>query len=273
MVNSQISNAFYVMTNLLVDEQYEEIKTSGKENDYHFVVRGNRFALLKKSNWLLGRIWFQFQVFLGWIKTSQESINAVRAEINCLKKNSEIQKVFSSLLISPPELKFDDNVTAERNTPTIELLSSLIAKGNKKIIDDRENITDIEALINVLENQKNKENCSEELANSRLRYVSYKMEKFKKEVDSLTSENKYLRNQIIEKDNKIEKCKIEILDNDELINELTLVLERKNLLAEFMPSSTCQVKEKMPKTEKMELTSASIKQSPIKDLEAVNITT
>ncbi|MBA3602141.1 MAG: hypothetical protein H0W50_00485 [Parachlamydiaceae bacterium] len=208
---------------------------------------------------------------MDWIKISPESINAVRAEIFRLQSRPEIQKILSSLVICSPELKLDNNVSEKINTTTIEILSSLIAKTNKKIMEDRENISDIESLIHVLENQKNKESCSEELTNSRFRYVSYQMKKIRKEVDELTSENKYLRSQILEKDNKIEKFKIEMQDNDELINELTLVLERKNLLEEFLPSNTKQVKEKMPKKEKMELTCASTKHSPINDSEREDV--
>ena len=48
MVNA-FANLNYITTNLLIDKQYEDIRNSGKENDYLFVVRNNHFALIKKN--------------------------------------------------------------------------------------------------------------------------------------------------------------------------------------------------------------------------------
>ncbi len=117
------ANLNYITTNLLIDKQYEDLKNSGHENDFHFAVKDNRFILLEKSNWLIGRLWFQFQVFMGWINTSPESNNFIRTKINRLKSTHEVQKVLLSLTITLNE---------SEKTNTIEILSSLIDKKIKK---------------------------------------------------------------------------------------------------------------------------------------------
>lgn len=95
MVNLLSSNINFIIENSLIEKQFAEIKESGKDEQYHFVVKGNRFAIIQKSDWLLGRIWFQFQVLLGWIKTCEFSKESIRAEIKRLKQDDEINEFFT----------------------------------------------------------------------------------------------------------------------------------------------------------------------------------
>ncbi len=137
MGRALISSANYITANLIIEKQFEEIKTSGKDNDYHFVVKRNRFAIIQKSNWLLGKIWFQFQVFLGWIKTNSEAKMAVRAEINRLKSDVEVQRFFASVI----NLKFLPD-SSNLKDEEIEYLKNEISDANLKISELKKSFAD-----------------------------------------------------------------------------------------------------------------------------------
>ncbi len=253
MGNVLVSNLNFFTINLLVEKEYEDIKKSGKANDYHFVVKGNRFILLQKSNWLLGRIWFQFQVFFGLIKTSSESKSLIREKIHRLKSDPEMQQFFASqvtptdkindfqkpkfnsnddqILDLIPRAEFDRKImevnkdfevlkvtlfNAENRATELEKI--LLAEQTKKEDDLRE------AKELILAEEKGKIDNIEKVAKSRLNLATTRMEKLGKEVDALGIKKLTLELEVDLKMMKISELEDKAETMDSQIQELSKIV-------------------------------------------------
>lgn len=205
---------------LWIDKQYEEIKKSCREDLYHLAVRNNHLVLLEKSTWLIGKIWFKFQVLMGWLKIDPHAIDAVRQEMTRVLKSHEIQKLFVTYVSIklPKKLDFIGQIALLIEAKNTEVLSA-VERGHKEIIKGI---------------QRNSYEEIPEVDKSKLSYLLPKFNALKLEVEAQKSLNHDLQNQVFEKDVIISQLKEKSAENDEIIENLSNMISAEQLMGEFM---------------------------------------
>lgn len=205
---------------LWIDKQYEEIKKSSRENLYHLAVKDNHLVLFEKSTWLIGKIWFKFQVLMGWLKIDPEAIDAVRQEMTRVLKSYEIQKLFVTFVSIklPKKSDFIEQITLLIEAKNTEVLRA-VDKGHKEIMKGI---------------QRNSYEEIPEVDKSKLSYLLPKFNDLKLEVEAQKSLNHDLQNQVFEKDLTISKLKEKLAENDEIIENLSNMFPTEKLIDQFM---------------------------------------
>lgn len=154
MSSPLISNLNFLTSNLLVYQEYKAVKAANNKLDYDFVVKRGQFVLLKKSTWLIGQIWFQFQIFLGLIQVSPQARAAVHAKLARLKKESAIQKVLGQIINSNEVLNSESQQNAELSLKESISSSLVLSKKNQEL--EQELLQSKEEILTLKNEFKNK---------------------------------------------------------------------------------------------------------------------
>ncbi len=173
MSNTLISDFNYAASNLYTIQRYEKMEADKKQIECELAVkRGHLVIIETKPSSLLGKIWRQFQIFIGYLKTAPEEIKKVKDRATSLTKDVEIQRLIAHIL-DPKDLATqvlyakhrhevtkDVSVTLQKKiddkTGEIRELERKLEEANKKLqtafsSQTLEDVTNLKALINKME--------------------------------------------------------------------------------------------------------------------------
>lgn len=140
MSNIPTLKSSIALKNWGVLNEYEKYKVEGKEKDYLFGVRNQRFVLIKINDSLLIKIWTQFLILIRIIKTDSKVIESMRKMTLDVTNNQKFQLRISAIK-TEADIKSEPLFSLHLpNKKKIEMLLEEVKSLKKEVIEKNEEI-------------------------------------------------------------------------------------------------------------------------------------